>query len=94
MNKNTFSYNLGFKKGLEIYQVSLDSNKAMWATTIMGQNLPWVSVCDIRGLASPYVTDYNLPSIPAAFIIADGELVDGQIVDMATLRKLLDKLLK
>ena len=82
------------KKGLEIYQVSLDSNKAMWATTIMGQNLPWVSVCDIRGLASPYVTDYNLPSIPAAFIIADGELVDGQIVDMATLRKLLDKLLK
>jgi hypothetical protein len=40
------------------------------------------------------VTTYNLAAIPAAFIIADGELVDGKVVDEASLRNLLDDLLK
>jgi peroxiredoxin len=81
-------------KGLDIYQVSLDVDKTLWATTVKGQNLPWTNVCDSRGSASPYVAIYNLAAIPAAFIIADGELVDGKVVDEASLRKLLDDLLK
>ena len=81
-------------KGLDIYQVSLDVDKTLWATTVKGQNLPWTNVCDSRGAQSPYVTLYNLTAIPSAFIIADGELVDGKVVDDASLRKLLDKLLK
>ena len=82
------------KKGLDIYQVSLDVDKTLWATTVKGQKLPWTNVCDSRGGASPYVTTYNLAAIPAAFIIADGELVDGKVVDEASLRNLLDDLLK
>ena len=81
-------------KGLDIYQVSLDVDKTLWATTVKGQELPWTNVCDSRGSASPYVTLYNLAAIPAAFIIADGELVDGKVVDEASLRKLLNDLLK
>ena len=81
-------------KGLDIYQVSLDVDKTLWATTVKGQNLPWTNVCDSRGAQSPYVTLYNLTAIPSAFIIADGELVDGQVVDDAALRRLLDDLLK
>lgn len=81
-------------KGLDIYQVSLDVDKTLWATTVKGQKLPWTNVCDSRGGASPYVTIYNLAAIPAAFIIADGELVDGKVVDEASLRKLLNDLLK
>ena len=82
------------KKGLDIYQVSLDVDKTLWATTVKGQDLPWTNVCDSRGSASPYVSLYNLSAIPAAFIIADGELVDGKVVDEASLRKLLNDLLK
>ena len=81
-------------KGLDIYQVSLDVDKTLWATTVRGQELPWTNVCDSRGAQSPYVSIYNLSAIPAAFIIADGELVDGKVVDEASLRKLLDGLLK
>ena len=81
-------------KGLDIYQVSLDVDKTLWATTVKGQKLPWTNVCDSRGAASPYVTLYNLAAIPAAFIIADGELVDGKVVDEASLKKLLNDLLK
>ena len=81
-------------KGLDIYQVSLDVDKTLWATTVKGQDLPWTNVCDSRGSASPYVSLYNLSAIPAAFIIADGELVDGKVVDEASLKKLLNDLLK
>ena len=81
-------------KGFEIYQVSLDIDKAAWARVVKGQNLPWINVCDSRGAQSPYVALYNLSAIPAAFIIADGELVDGKVVDEASLRKLLNDLLK
>ena len=81
-------------KGLDIYQVSLDVDKTLWATTVKGQNLPWTNVCDSRGAQSPYVTLYNLTAIPSAFIIADGELVDGKVVDDAALSRLLDVLLK
>ena len=100
-NQNNFNidvlkklYNDYHKKGFDIYQVSLDVDKVHWATTVMGQDLPWTNVCDIRGAASEYVTLYNLQALPAAFVISDGELVDGELVDEASFRKLLDNLLK
>jgi peroxiredoxin len=82
------------KKGFEIYQVSLDTDKAAWAQVVKSQNLPWVNVCDGLGAASQYVTTYNIAALPSTFIIADGALVDGSVVDEKSLRKLLDKLLK
>lgn len=82
------------KKGFEIYAVSLDTDKTIWAQVVKEQNLPWINVCDSRGAASSYVTMYNIGALPAAFIINDGELVDGDIVDEASLRNLIKKLLK
>ena len=84
-------YNQYHSKGFDIYQVSLDVDKVMWATTIMGQDLPWTNVCDIRGVASPYVAQYNIQQVPAAFVISNGELVDGDVVDEASFRRLLEK---
>lgn len=81
------------KKGFEIYQVALDMDKGFWANVVKQQKPQWVSVCDSRGSASPYIATYNLPTLPAFFIINDGALVDGQVVDEASLRKLLNKLL-
>ena len=82
------------KKGFEIYQVSLDPDKALWAKTVKGQNLPWINVCDSRGSASPYVSLYNLNVLPAAFVIADGELVDGEMSTEKSFRKRIEQLLK
>lgn len=81
-------------RGFEIYQVSFDSDKTSWAQVVKQQNLPWVNVCDGLGASSPYVATYNVVALPSAYIICDGELVDGQVVDEKSLRKLLDKLLK
>ena len=81
------------EKGFEIYQVALTTDKAAWAQIVKKQNLPWINVCDRLGAASQYVTTYNIPILPATYIIADGELVDGEIVDEKSVRRLLDKLL-
>jgi len=81
-------------RGFEIYQVALDPDKAGWAQVVKQQNLPWINVCDGLGGNSQYVYTYNIAALPAAYIIADGELVDGQVVDEKSLRRLLDKLLK
>ena len=82
------------KKGFEIYQVALDTDKAGWANVLKEQNLPWINVCDGLGAGSPYVLLYNIGALPATFIIADGELVDGEVVDEKSFRKLLDRKLK
>ena len=81
------------KKGFEIYQVALDVDKGLWASVTKQQKPQWISVCDSRGSVSPYIATYNLPALPAFFIISDGALVDGSVVDEASLRKLLNKLL-
>lgn len=82
------------KKGFEIYQAALSPDKVEWAQVVKQQNLPWVNVCDGLGANSKYVATYNIPALPAIYIIADGELVDGQAVDEKSLRTLLTRLLK
>lgn len=82
------------KRGFEIYQVAMDPDKALWAKVVKEQKLPWINVCDSRGAQSPYALMYNLAVLPAAYIICDGDLVDGQAVDEKSLRKLLNNLLK
>ena len=82
------------KRGFEIYQVAIDPDKAQWAKVVREQKLPWINVCDGRGAQSPYIIQYNLAALPATYIICDGELVDGQVVDEKSLRKLLNDLLK
>ena len=87
-------YDTYHKKGFEIYQVSMDVDKARWARVVKEQNLPWINVCDSRGAQSPYALMYNLAALPATYIICDDALVDGQVVDEKSLRRLLDDLLK
>ena len=82
------------KRGFEIYQIALNPDKTAWAQVVKQQNLPWINVCDGLGANSQYVLTYNVASLPSTYIIADGELVDGEIVDEKSIRRLLDKLLK
>ena len=81
-------------KGFEIYQVALDVDKALWARVVKEQKLPWINVCDSRGAASPYVLTYNIGSVPAAFVISNGELVDGDMVTEKSFRRRIESLLK
>lgn len=87
-------YNEYHSKGLEIYQIALDPDKVNWANVVKEQKLPWISVCDGLGANSPYTILYNIGALPSTFIISDGELVDGQVVNENSLRRTVAKLLK
>jgi len=82
-------------KGLEIFQVALTQDKAVWATTVRSQELPWICVNDGLGYASVSAsTMYNVAVLPMAFLIVDGKLVPAKVSDKASLRKELAKYLK
>jgi peroxiredoxin len=82
-------------KGFEIYAVSLDTDKTLWATTIRNQNLDWINVCDGLGSASPSVSLYNVASVPSVYFIVDGSMVmDAAVTNGPTLRRFLQNTLK
>lgn len=80
-------------KGLEVYAVSLDTDKVLWGTTVKNQQLPWINVCDGLGVASPSVRLYNVDKIPMLYMIANGELVNEPIGSDAALRNYIRKVL-
>lgn len=76
-------------KGFNIYQVSLDPDKGLWAKVVKEQNLPWTNVCDSRGLASSYIALYNVSRLPSAFLIGADGLEGASFSDEKSLRKII-----
>ena len=60
-------YNKYHAQGLEIYQVSLDSNEHFWKTQTAA--LPWISVRDADGARSSYLQRYFIQQLPSYFLI-------------------------
>lgn len=80
-------YNDLHDKGFEVYSICIDTDKAVWATVVKNQKLPWINVCDGNGNASPALSLYNVGSIPTAYFIIDGALVNAPSVkDAASMR--------
>lgn len=55
--------------GFEVYQVSVDTEKAAWIESVQSQRLPWTSVCDFYGLNSTALRTYNIPGVPFNILI-------------------------
>lgn len=88
-------YEKYYAKGLRIYEVSFDADKATWATVVKNQNLPWTNVCDSRGASSPYVNLYGIASLPLSYFLLTGEgFVNEQANDAAELEAIVAKYLK
>lgn len=56
-------------RGFEVYQVAADKTKSLWIAAVQEQALPWISVCDFRGGASPAMGLYNVQQLPTNFLI-------------------------
>lgn len=67
-------------RGLEIYQVSADTDSALWIEAVRSQNLPWISVCNYEGPYSVAFRVYNVTSLPTLYLIdRSGDIVKGDI---------------
>jgi peroxiredoxin len=82
-------YNKYEDKGFRVYQVSFDTSKATWIKAVQEQKLPWVSVCDFRGQASPIMGVYNVRSLPSNYLIdRNGHIVAKNVYSDALEREL------
>ena len=84
-------YNKYQAQGLEIYQVSLDSDEHFWKQQTAA--LPWISVRDADGINSQRLVMYNIQAVPDFFIIDRGNNIvrrAAQVKDIeAEIKKLL-----
>ena len=75
--------------GFEVYQVAIDTSKAIWITAVQEQQLPWVSVSDLRGRGSAALGLYNVQKLPTNFLIdRNGTIVARDIYGEKLERKL------
>ena len=56
-------------RGLQIYQVCLDENQALWERLVQQHGINWVCVRDPQGLKSRAAQTWNIQHIPANYII-------------------------
>ena len=68
------------ESGFEIYQIGIESSKAVWVSAVQEQNLPWISVSDLQGTASSAIALYNVQTVPTNFLIdREGNIVGKNI---------------
>ena len=77
-------------RGLEIYQVSLDTDHVFWSQA--AKNLPWITVYDPQGQNSRNIGVYQVMGVPTTFVIRDGDIVerveDGTQLEAAVSRRI------
>ncbi len=81
-------------KGLAIYSVNIDTDKALWANIVKNQGLEWTSVCDGLGTASPVITMYNVKNLPYNCFIVNGEMSDSHALTLPEITAFLNKTLR
>ena len=70
-------------QGLEIYQVSLDTDEYNWKQA--AKNLPWITVLNNVADGGRILRDYNVNTLPTTFVFnRDGQLVE-RVVDITKL---------
>ena len=81
-------------RGLEVYQVGLNSGKTAWALQVKEQELPWISVCDPAAGASVGAMVYNVSQLPAMYLISrQGSIESKDVFDMRRLETEIRRLL-
>ena len=76
----------------EVYQVAIDTSKPLWISAVQEQQLPWVSVSDLRGRASSSLGLYNVQKLPANFLIDKEGNIVGKDIYGKSLEQKLDEL--
>jgi peroxiredoxin len=78
-------------KGLEIYQISFDSDEHFWKNAAL--NVPWIAVRDPQTVYSSLLGLYNLRNLPTAFVLNRNGDVVARVEDFSKLQAELNKVL-
>jgi peroxiredoxin len=84
-------YNRYHDKGLEIYQISLDTDEHFWKTS--ADNLPWICVRDEKASYSNYIQLYNVTQLPTIFLVDRSNSLNARGENIEDLEAAIQKLL-
>lgn len=69
-------YKLYNKEGFEIYQVNLDSDEALWKSSVKFDELPWISVREDDPSDPVTARMFNVTNLPANYLLdTNGEII-------------------
>ncbi len=80
-------------RGLEIYQVSVDTNRPAWLDAIEKDRMSWINVGDMKGSALATST-YNVQFIPSNYILDRDKRIVAKNVFGPDLDKVIGALVK
>jgi alkyl hydroperoxide reductase subunit AhpC len=80
-------------RGLEIYQVSIDTDRNAWLAAIEQDKLSWTNVGDMKGSVAA-LHSYNIQAIPSNYILDRERRIVARNLVGPELDKTIGKLLK
>lgn len=80
-------------KGLEIYQVSVDTDRRAWLDAIEKDGLSWINVGDMKGSITA-VNFYNIQTIPSNYILDNERRIVGRNLQGPALNQAIANLTK
>lgn len=80
-------------KGFEIYQVSVDQNRAEWVDAIDQDHLTWTNVGDMKG-STLAAGNYNVQTIPYNYLLDKDGVIVGKNLQGPALDKAVGNLFK
>lgn len=80
-------------RGLEIYQVSIDTNRSAWVNAIEQDQLSWINVGDMQGSVKALHT-YNIQRIPFNYLLDREGMIVGRDLQGPDLNRAVDRLTK
>jgi peroxiredoxin len=86
-------YNKYKNRGLEIYQVSIDTDRNAWLTAIEQDGMSWTNVGDMKGSVAA-LHAYNIQAIPSNYILDRDRRIAARNLIGPELDKAIGTLLK
>ena len=80
-------------RGLEIYQVSIDTDRSIWLDAIEQDGLKWINVGDMKGSVSA-LHNFNIQKIPSSYILDKEGIIVARDLQGPELDKTIGKLTK
>jgi thiol-disulfide isomerase/thioredoxin len=77
-------------KGFEVYQVGIERSRVLWESVLVQDEIPWISVSDLKYTESIAAKIYNVQQLPANYLISR----DGQIIGKDLFGSRLEEKLK
>lgn len=82
------------RQGLTVVMISLDTESTAWKKAIREDRLPFVHLCDLKGVHSPIVQQLGISHEPLFWVVDTAGMIQGRTTDVTEALKDLSLIIK